>query len=246
LIAAPSPRDHCSAVKSLGTESLALPGGSATILWRRSKRARRIILRIDAQLGHVIVTLPMRTARSAGVALLRQNADWVATRLAELPQAAPLADGGSVAIDGIPHSIRHMPGRRGGAWIEDGAVHVTGEPEFLARRLRDFLRAEARRRLSGRALAKAAEAGLAVRRVSVRDTRSRWGSCSGDGVLMFCWRLLMAPTYVQDYVVAHEVAHLRHMNHGQDFWALADLLSPHRALAVAWLDQEGARLLRVG
>jgi predicted metal-dependent hydrolase len=63
---------------------------------------------------------------------------------------------------------------------------------------------------------------------------------------MFCWRLLMAPTYVQDYVVAHEVAHLRHMNHGQDFWALADLLSPHRALAVAWLDQEGARLLRVG
>jgi predicted metal-dependent hydrolase len=122
---------------------------------------------------------------------------------------------------------------------------VAGNPDFLARRVGDFLRAEAGRRLAVLARDKALLAGVAVRRVSVRDTRSRWGSCSPKGALMFCWRLLMAPPLVQDYVVAHEVAHLRHLNHGTAFWALADQLSPHRAAAEAWLAQEGPRLLRV-
>ncbi len=223
-----------------------MPGGPATICWRRHTRARRITLRIDARRGEVVVTLPMRAAKSAGLALLKRNADWVSARLAALPETAPFADGASVMIDGMEHTIRHSPGGRGGAWIEAGALHVSGDAEFLARRVADFLRAEARRRFSAQSLAKAAEAGLPVRRVTVKDTRSRWGSCSADGVLMFCWRLLMAPPTVQDYVVAHEVAHLRHMNHGPDFWALSDKLSPHRQAAQAWLAAEGARLLRAG
>ena len=216
------------------------------VQWRRSPRARRITLRIDARHGQVVVTLPMRAAKSAGVALLRQNADWVSSHLAALPEAVPFADGGSVTIDGAALPIRHVPGGRGGAWLAEGALHVAGDPDFLARRVGDFLRAEARRRFSAQALAKAAQAGLTVRRVTVKDTRTRWGSCSADGALMFCWRLLMAPDYVQDYVVGHEVAHLRHMNHAPAFWALADGLSPHRAAATAWLAVEGARLLRTG
>jgi predicted metal-dependent hydrolase len=180
------------------------------------------------------------------MALLTSHVDWVAARLAALPQPAPFADGATVLIDGAPHPIRHAPGARGGAWVEAGALHVSGDPAFLPRRVADFLRAEARRRFAAQALAKAAQAGLAVRRVTVKDTRTRWGSCSTDGVLMFCWRLLMAPPFVQDYVVAHEVAHLRHMNHGPSFWALADALSPHRAAASAWLGREGAALLRAG
>ncbi len=232
--------------KPLPPESLNLPTGQATIHWRRNPRARRITLRIDAKHGHVVVTLPTRAARSAGVALLTQNADWVSQRLAALPVVAPFADGGSVTIDGAPHPIRHVTGRRGGAWIEDGALLVAGDAAFLPRRVADFLRAEARRRFGAQALAKAALAGLAVKRVTVKDTRTRWGSCSSDGVLMFCWRLLMAPPSVQDYVVAHEVAHLRHMNHGPEFWALCDRLSAHRPLASAWLAAEGARLLRTG
>ena len=223
-----------------------LPGGQATIHWRRNPRARRITLRIDARQGHVVVTLPMRAARSAGMALLHANADWVSTHLNALPDPAPFADGASVTIDGAPHPIRHVPGGRGGAWIEAGVLHVTGEADFLARRVGDFLRAEARRRFSAQALAKAAGEGLAVRRVTVKDTRTRWGSCSADGALMFCWRLLMAPSYVQDYVVGHEVAHLRHMNHAPAFWALCDALSPHRVAATRWLGEEGVRLLRTG
>jgi predicted metal-dependent hydrolase len=237
---------HSTAVKMEQAESLDLPGGAATVQWRRSRRARRISLRIDARDGTVVVTLPMRVARAAGVALLKANAAWVADRLAALPPPLEYAAGSLITIDGVPHRIVHTPDGRGGAWLEAGVLHVSGDPAFLARRVGDFLRAEARRRFASQALAKAASAGLSVRRVSVRDTRTRWGSCSANGTLMFCWRLLMAPPYVQDYVVAHEVAHLRHMNHGADFWQLTNALSPHRAQAVAWLSEQGAGLMRVG
>ena len=110
----------------------------------------------------------------------------------------------------------------------------------------DLLRLQARSRLTRHALAKASLAGLTPSRITVKDTRTRWGSCTTDGVLMFSWRLVMAPLTVQDYVAAHEVAHLRHMNHSKQFWSLVEALSPHRRAAVAWLHEEGARLLRVG
>ena len=230
----------------LPPESLALPGGPAMICWRRHAKARRITLRIDARQGAVVVTLPKRAGRSAGLALVKENAAWVSDRLAALPASAPFADGASVTIDGVAHMIRHSPTDVGGAWLANGAIHVSGDAHFLPRRVGDFLRTEARRRFALQAAAKAGHAGLRLRRVTVKDTRSRWGSCSSDGVLMFCWRLLMAPPYVQDYVVAHEVAHLRHMDHGPGFWVLTDMLSPHRTRASAWLAAEGARLLRVG
>jgi predicted metal-dependent hydrolase len=225
-------------------ETLVLDGAAATVVWRRHARARRITLRIDPGQGHVVITLPARAARAAGLALLNMNAGWVASRLAALPYVPPLADGGSVPVNGVPHLIRHMPGRRG-TFLDANVLHVSGDPALLARRVGVFLRAEAQLRLGGQALAKSARAGLVAGRVTVRDTRSRWGSCSPAGALMFCWRLVMAPLFVQDYVVAHEVAHLRHLDHGPDFWALADALSPHRHEAVSWLLKEGPRLLRV-
>ncbi len=226
--------------------TLPLGAGEATIRWRRSARARRVSLRIDPRTGQVVVTLPLRAAKSAGMALLNDHAAWVAARLAALPAAVAFTPGTSVMLDGVAHPIRHAPGARGGAWIEDGALLVAGEPEFLARRVADFLRAEARRRFAALAVAKAQGAGLAPRRVVVKDTRSRWGSCSPDGVLMFCWRLVMAPAFVQDYVVSHEVAHLRHLNHGAGFWRLCDELCGERERAEAWLAKEGAGLLRMG
>jgi predicted metal-dependent hydrolase len=237
---------HIGGVKTPPTETMPLSGTNATVTWRRSARARRITLRIDATNAQVIVTLPMRAGQAAGRALLAKNADWVADRLAAIPDRLLLTDGASVVLDGVAHPIRHVPGGRGGAWVADGALHVSGDAAFLPRRAADFLRGEARRRFGAQALAKAEAAGLRIKRVTVKDTRTRWGSCSPDGVLMFCWRLIMAPPHVQDYVVAHEVAHLRHMNHGADFWALAESLSPHRDLATAWLHQEGAGLLRIG
>lgn len=228
------------------SETLALPDGPILIAWRRSPRAHRVSLRIDPRGGTVVVTLPLRTARGAGVALLMNNVAWVTDRLARLPDAVPFADGAVVPVDGRPHVIRHVPGARRGAWLEGDELRVSGAPEFLRRRVADFLRREARARLTGLAVNKAASIDRVPRRVSVKDTRTRWGSCSADGALAFSWRLVMAPDFVQDYVTAHEVAHLRHMNHGKRFWALVGKLTPHVATAVPWLHTEGSRLLRTG
>jgi predicted metal-dependent hydrolase len=227
-------------------EVLQLSGGPTPVQWRRSARARRISLRIDPRHSAVIVTLPTRAGRAAGMALLTDHADWVANRLAALPAALAFTDGAAVPLVGLPHPIRHVPAAHGGAWLVGDEIHVSGDPAFLARRVTDFLRSEARRRLAALVGVKCAKSGLVAKRVVVKDTRSRWGSCAPDGTLMFCWRLVMAPAFVQDYVVAHEVAHLRHMNHGARFWALVADLTGHRTAAVAWLEHHGPGLLRAG
>ena len=227
-------------------EVLDLPQGPTPVQWRRSSRARRISLRIDPRSSSVVVTLPVRAGRAAGMALLTDHAAWVADRLAALPAAVVFADGEYVLLGGVPHRIRHRRGGVGGAWLEGGSILVSGEKAGLPRRVTEFLRAEAKRRLTVAVAAKCEQAGVVARRVTVKDTRSRWGSCAPDGTVMFCWRLVMAPEHVQDYVVAHEVAHLRYMNHGTRFWLLVEALTDQRADAVAWLAQHGAGLLRAG
>jgi predicted metal-dependent hydrolase len=227
-------------------ETVALPSGPTRVEWRRSSRARRVSLRIDPSDGAVVVTLPPRASRTAGLSLLRNHADWVASRLAALPEALPFTEGALVPICGVPHRVRHRPDLRGGAWLEAGELHVTGAAEFIGRRVRDFLRAEAKRRLAALVSVKAAAVGRLPRRLTVKDTSSRWGSCSSDGSLAFSWRLVMTPEFVQDYVAAHEVAHLRHMNHGPGFWALVEELTPHKGAAIPWLRREAPRLLRAG
>ena len=200
---------------ALTMELVPVRGALEKVAFRRSTRANKISLRIDPAHGGIVITLPPKASRRAGLQLLQTHEDWVAEKLAELPGATPFLPGAAVPVDGVPHIITPTPQSRGGAWIADGAIYVTGGPEFLARRVTDCL-------------------------------RRRWGSCAPDGTLAFCWRLICAPPFVQDYVVGHEVAHLRHMNHGRHFWALTEELTPHRAAASAWLGQHGQALLRIG
>ena len=230
----------------LGTETVQLPTGPTPVLWRRSARARRISLRIDLHSSAVIVTLPQRAARAAGMRLLTAHADWVRGKLAALPPPMIFTDGAMLPVSGEPHRVRHVPGGRGGAWIEGAEIHVAGNIAFLPRRVTDLLRAEAKRRLSALVTEVSDRSALRPKRLAIRDTRSRWGSCSPDGTVMFNWRLVMAPPPVQHYVVAHEMAHLRHMNHGPDFWALTRALAPDAAECTAWLKRHGPVLLRAG
>ena len=234
------------ATREPGEEMLSFGSLQAPVRWKRSERARRVSLRVDASSGAVVVTLPRRTSRLVGVGLLREHADWLADRLAALPSAIRFAAGCTVPVEGVPHLVRHAPEGRGGAWIAGGTIVVSGEAEFLARRLGDFLRAEARRRLGALVTAISAAAGLCPRRMAIKDTRTRWGSCTATGTLMFNWRLVMAPREVQHYVVAHELAHLRHMDHGAGFWAFVAELTPHERFAEDWLRQHGAGWLRIG
>jgi predicted metal-dependent hydrolase len=231
---------------SENSETVRLPRGAAKVEWRRSKRAQRVSLRIDPRGGSVVITLPPRAARAAGMALLVDHAEWVTERLAALPGATEMIDGAFVPVDGIPLRIRQVARLAGGARLEGGEIRVAGDPATQARRVGELLRAEALKRMSRLVAAKCGAAGLAAQRVTVKDTRSRWGSCSADGALMFSWRLVMAPPSVQDYVAAHEVAHLRHMHHGPAFWALVQSLTRHAVSADAWLRTEGPALLRIG
>lgn len=225
-------------------ETIPLKKGEARVAWKRHPRARRVSLRIDPRAGSVVITLPKRGSRRAGMDLLMTHAAWVEDRLAALPDAVPFVDGALLPVDDRPRPIRHAHGVR--SLIADDEIVVGGEPAFLARRVGDLLRVEARRRLLRMSHEKSALVGRAPRRVTVKDTISRWGSCAPDGALAFSWRLIFAPPAVQDYVAAHEVAHLAHMNHGPRFWALVRTLTPHTEAAVEWLRDEGPRLMRYG
>ena len=227
-------------------ETVDLPHGPTQVVWRRNARARRVSLRIDARATAVVVTLPTRAARAAGLRLLTDNAGWVGSKLAALPPKLVFADGAAVPIDGAPCRVRHVPEGQGGAWLQDGEIHVAGNPGFLARRVADLLRAEARRRLAALVREVAAETGWRPAKLAIRDTRSRWGSCTADGTVMFNWRLVMAPRSVQHYVVVHELAHLRQMNHSPQFWALVRAHAPAMEAAIAWLKRHGAGLMRAG
>ncbi|MBS7813017.1 M48 family metallopeptidase [Roseococcus pinisoli] len=223
-----------------------LPPEPCPVVWRRSTRARRVSLRIDPVEGAVVITLPQRAARRHGLELLSEHAGWIMQRLGSLAPERPFEPGAVVPIGGTDHVIRHDPSRRGAAFLEDGALVVTGDQAFVARRVKDFLRAEALRRIGIAARPHAEALGVAPRAIRLKDTRTRWGSCAPDRTLAFSWRLVLAPEWVLDYVVAHEVAHLREMNHSDRFWALVETLTSHRHAATEWLRRHGAALQRVG
>ena len=235
-------------------ETVALAGGEQAqavpcpVRWRRSTRARRVSLRIDARAGAVVVTLPPRANRRAGMALLTTHAAWVMEKLAALSPHVALEPGAEVPLGGVPHVVRHAPEGDGPAEarLEPGAIVVGGAAEDLPARVGEFLRAEARRRIGVLSAGHAAMLGVRPKAIRLKDTRSRWGSCAPDGTLAFSWRLVMAPDWVLDYGVAHEVAHLRELNHSSRFWAHVSRLTPHRDAAVEWLRANGPALLRVG
>ncbi len=226
--------------------SLDVEGRAVPLRVRRNARARRLVLRIDGATNGAVVTLPPGVPVEDGFEMARQRISWIARRLAALPARMAFADGARVPFLGVEHPIRHRPGCRGTAWREDGEIHVAGGPEHLARRVGDWLKGEARRRIAPLVAAKAELLGRPAGRVTLRDTRSRWGSCSANGNLSFCWRLVMAPETVLDYVVAHEVAHLAERGHGPRFWRAVAGLTSDAEGARAWLRDNGDGLHRYG
>lgn len=227
-------------------ETLDIAGRRLTLCVRRHPRARRITVRLRGGQDRVDLVLPPDLPVAAGLDFLGRQRDWLGRRLAGLPAPLPLAHGVDLPVLGRHHRIRHRPEARGGVWAEDAVLHVTGRPEHLPRRLTDWLRERARQELTTRSRAAAAELGRAPGRIRVRELRSRWGSCSSRGDLSYCWRLVMAPEWVVDYVVAHEVAHLVEMNHSPQFWAVVARLHDDARGARAWLRTHGAALHAVG
>jgi predicted metal-dependent hydrolase len=212
----------------------------------RNNRARRITLRLDGLSGDVRLVLPKRMALREGLDFATQKADWLLAQLDALPARIPFTDGAVIPLLGRDHVIRHVAGARRGVWRQDGEIFVSGFAEHLPRRVTDFLKSEARAAIGPLAQAKAARIERRVTRLTIRHMTSRWGSCGSDGALCFCWRLVLAPEPVFDYVVAHEVAHLRYMSHGPRFWKLVSRLTPDMDGARRWLKGSGDTLLAYG
>jgi predicted metal-dependent hydrolase len=229
----------------IGSNLLAVGNRVVPLLFEKNERARRIIIRLDHG-GGIVVVLPARASKEDGRRFALSNRGWIQERLAHLPEPLPFLHGVSIPYLGVEHRIRHRLGKRGVVWRENGEIHVAGRPEHLPRRVEDWLKQEARREIERRARQKAEELGKPIRRIGIRDPRSRWGSCSPDGAINFSWRLILAPRFVLDYVVAHEVAHLRELNHSTRFWKLTETLTRDMDKARAWLTARGPELHRYG
>ncbi|MGP1358450.1 MAG: M48 family metallopeptidase [Roseicyclus sp.] len=218
-----------------------LPGDPPVeVILRRNRRAKRFSLRVSRSDGRVSLSLPAWAPEKEALAFLEERADWVRHHLDSAPVPMRARIGVELPVCGLPRPVVEGPGRI--ARFENGQIIVPRGPREGAR-LRALLTALARERLS-RAVAVHAEAiGRNAGRLTLRDPRSRWGSCSARGDLMFSWRLIMAPPPVLDYVAAHEVAHLAEMNHGPRFWSVCRRLCPETDTHRRWLRANGASLL---
>lgn len=221
-------------------EQVILDDGTAVTL-RRSARARRITLRVSARDGGVTLTLPQRLPGAEAMAFLNSRRDWLERALARIEHPLPVDFGAALPVEGRALLLTPAPVRR--PVIEGDSLLLPAARPAAASAVA-FLRTLAQARLTQASDGHAARLGRGVRAIALRDTRSRWGSCTHDGRLMYSWRLAMAPPEVLDYVAAHEVAHLAHMDHSPRFWAVVAQLCPGHLRHRAWLRANSAALHR--
>lgn len=233
--------------------SILVKVGSAiySVRLRRHRRARRYTLRIHPSDREAILTMPPRGTLAEARDFAHRHGAWIAARLGGMPKAVPFSAGMTVPLRNVAHRIVHRAGERGTVWTEtrdsgERILCVAGDAAHVDRRVRDFLKREARRDLLKASHAYAEALGVKVKRVSIRDQSSRWGSCTTAGVLSFSWRLILAPPAVLDYLAAHEVSHLVEMNHSPRFWRVVARVCPHVERSKKWLDTHGNDLHRYG
>ena len=218
-----------------------LPGlPEIEITLRRSARARRFSLRVSQATGAVTLSIPTRAREAEALAFARAQEGWIRAALARMPAVVGVGIGAELPFEG--RMLRLAPGAGRSVRVEGDSLIVPGDADRAAARVSAFLRVQARNRLVAASDHYAAQIGRRVTQVTLRDTRSRWGSCTSDGALMYSWRLIMAPPRVLDYVAAHEVAHMLEMNHSDRFWAVVDRLFPGWQAERAWLKRQGGAL----
>ena len=243
-------RDDANAkpARRIKRELLKIDGKSIEVILRTNPRARRFIVKVDPATGEVSVVSPSSRSFDRALDFARKEKDWIAGRLADVPAPVQLDLGSTILFKGAEHVIRPGEGKGAPVWIDRDSfrptIRVGGRPEHASRRLIDWLKREARLKIEERVAEHAAKLGVRPKRITIRDTSSRWGSCSSARSLSFSWRLVLAPPAVLDYVVAHEVAHLRELNHRPRFWRLVELLVPDIEKSQAWLSEHGALLHR--
>jgi predicted metal-dependent hydrolase len=212
----------------------------------RHSRARRMTLRYDAARGVVRLTLPPRAGLRPALAWASGQGEWLTRqRTRQIEGPAALGDGATVPFRGELLFIHHDPAAGRQVRHESGTLIVGGPADRVGARVIRWLRAQALELLTAETRALADTHGLGLTAVAIGDPRSRWGSCTSRGAIRYSWRLVMAPDFVRQATVAHEVAHLQHMDHSPAFHAfLRAISSADPDAARAWLRREGAGLHR--
>ncbi|MEM6780789.1 MAG: SprT family zinc-dependent metalloprotease [Pseudomonadota bacterium] len=214
-----------------------------------SPRAKRMALRLDPQSRVMNLVVPKRARLENAYLFANEHKQWIYDRLAELPDPVPFEDGEKLPVFGMKRQIEvdYDPDlRKTDIELYSNELYVSTNKEDPSNRIKRFLKEEAKNHMTEMVHEKAAEIGGDVQSVTIRDTKSRWGSCSEDGKISLSWRLIFAPYEAMDYVVAHEVAHLVHMDHGDRFWDLCADLSEDFSTGVMWMKEHGHELMRYG
>lgn len=228
-----------------------IEGEAVPVRIRRNPRAKRISMRADAVKREIRITMPSYAPTKAAMDFVAQKRNWIALRLHSAPAVSPLRAGETVAFEGEPHRImwseiatRTVKLVEG---IEGRELHLGGPAEMVEARILRWLKTQARSIFTDEIAHYCRLAGEMPPTLSLGDPRSRWGSCSSRGTISLSWRLVMAPAYVRRSVIAHEVAHMRHMDHSPSFYAwLDELFEGDRKAADRWLKMHGTALQRVG
>lgn len=215
---------------------------------RKSKRAKRLSLRLLEKERVVELVVPWRCSMREGLAFLEQRKPWIANHLHLFKPKQAFTEGNQIPVFGEVVELVHVSKAKRGVWREGAQLCVSGFLEHMPRRVEDYLKKQMHRYCAELAAQYAEELDVErqFKRVSIRNTSSRWGSCSRRGTLSFCWRLVFAPQSVLDYVIAHEVAHFREMNHSARFWMQVARLMPEYESHRAWLKQHGTSLWDYG
>ncbi len=219
-------------------EALHIGQPPVEITIKRKRNARRLTLRLASD--GVFLTLPQRTPISEAQAFLTKQEGWLRQKMSERPERHSVFDAGTVPIFGEERHI--VPGTGRTPKLVEDTIEIPGPPGRQPAKLQAFLKETARAELTNATDTYAAKLGLDYGKITLRDTRSRWGSCTDSGNLMYSWRLVMAPRRVLEYVAAHEVSHLAEMNHSPAYWKVVASIMPDYHIHRTWLRKHGAGL----
>lgn len=208
----------------------------------RKKGVKKITLRIDKTKRKPVITIPYLCRKKSAYTFAEKNLVWIENQLLKIPPKKEIIDGSEISVLGKKYIIKHQPKAKRGVWIENDSINISGEIDFIERRLKDFLKKMSREELSKLTHQKAQATGKKINKIVLKDTKTRWGSCSTKNNLNFNWRIVMAPIEIMDYLVSHEVSHLTHHDHSKNFWGLVGELHPNYKKNRKWLQTHGDKL----
>ncbi len=241
-IFAPTPKPK---IETLTAVFILRDGREIPLIIKKSQQTTRLRLRLDRGGKAILITAPMAYSEKRAFLFANQSRDWIEMQIAKTPKGVHFENNTIVSINGVPTRLLIAPPRtrpaaqEGVLFIPSAAINFESKAKIILKKLAH----EAAQNHLDKLLPLLARKPSKLR---ITDTKSRWGSCSHDGVISLCWRLILAPPEVFEYVIAHELAHLKEMNHSALFWAEVKRICPDYKVHYKWLKANGAALHMIG